>query len=291
MTTMNQKSNNNILVLDGYNLIYRARYSGRNTGEFTTVFNFFRSLRSIIEKFNPDLCYFVLEGRPVKRLAIDSNYKGQRTYHNKDNFQEQRRKIIEITKNLLPIVVVKHDDYECDDIANFLANEKHADDNAIIISTDTDFIQSINEKTRVFNPVKKDYFQSPNYNYIMWKSLVGDKSDNIIGFSGIGNKKAIKLLENKEKLEDFLSIEENNQKFLRNNTMIKFHDLNDDINEIKYYNKILSEGQINWEQIKSEFSFMGFKSIVEKEKSWNKFKETFEKLLKGERYVRGSATA
>lgn len=291
MTITNQKSNDNILVLDGYNLIYRARYSGRNTGEFTTVFNFFRSLRSIIEKFNPDLCYFVLEGRPVKRLSIDSNYKGQRIYHNKDNFQEQRRKIIEITKNLLPVIVVKHDDYECDDVANFLANEKHVNDIVTIVSTDTDFIQSINEKTRVFNPIKKDYFQSPDYDYVMWKSLVGDKSDNIIGFTGIGNKKAIKLLENKEKLEDFLSSEENSQKFARNNTMIKFHDLNDDINEIKYYNKILIEGYINWEQIKSEFSFMGFKSIVEKEKSWNKFKDTFEKLLEGEKNVRSSATA
>lgn len=289
--TTTQTKNKNILVLDGYNLIYRARYSGRNTGEFTTVFNFFRSLRLIIENFNPDLCYLVLEGRPVKRLNIDANYKGQRTYHDKDNFQSQRRKIIEITRKLLPIVIVKHDEYECDDVANFLANVKHCDDNVTIISTDTDFIQSINENTNVFNPVKKDYFQKTEYDYVMWKSLVGDKSDNIIGFHGIGNKKAVQLLENREKLEEFLSVKENNQKFLKNNTMIKFHNLSCDINEIKYHCEVLEKGHIDWDQVRFEFTSMGFKSIVEKEKSWNKFKETFENLLKGDRYVRNSITA
>ena len=42
-----------ILLLDGYNLIYRARYSF-NRGEFGTVFSFFRSLRPLVDKFKPD---------------------------------------------------------------------------------------------------------------------------------------------------------------------------------------------------------------------------------------------
>ena len=40
----------NILLLDGYNLIYRARYSGMNKGEYSTIFNFFRGVRPLIEK-------------------------------------------------------------------------------------------------------------------------------------------------------------------------------------------------------------------------------------------------
>lgn len=85
-----------VLILDGYNLLYRARYSGMNKGDFSTIFNFFRSLRPLIEKFNPDTAYFVLEGMPKKRLELLSEYKGQREYHNKDNFSQQRRDIIEI---------------------------------------------------------------------------------------------------------------------------------------------------------------------------------------------------
>ena len=76
----------NILLLDGYNLIYRARYSGMNKGNHSTVFNFFRGIRPLVEKFNPDIAYFVLEGTPVQRLNLDPNYKGQRVYNDKDDF-------------------------------------------------------------------------------------------------------------------------------------------------------------------------------------------------------------
>ena len=47
-----------VLILDGYNLLYRARYSGMNKGDDSTIFNFFRSLRPLIEKFDPDTAYF-----------------------------------------------------------------------------------------------------------------------------------------------------------------------------------------------------------------------------------------
>ena len=84
----------NVLLLDGYNLLYRAR-SGFMKGDNPIIFNFFRSLRPLIEKFNPDIAYFVLEGRPKARLAQDKNYKAQRVYHDRDDFNRQRNKIIE----------------------------------------------------------------------------------------------------------------------------------------------------------------------------------------------------
>ena len=95
------KKKMNILLLDAYNLIYRARYSGMNKGDHSTVFNFFRGLRPLVEKFKPDMAYFVLEGMPKKRLSLDPNYKGQRTYDNKDGFREQRKQIINIMKDFL----------------------------------------------------------------------------------------------------------------------------------------------------------------------------------------------
>ena len=96
-----------ILILDGYNLIYRARYSGMNKGEYSVIFNFFRSLRPLVEKFSPDQVYMVLEGKPVKRLEMDPDYKGQRVYHNDDNFNEQRRSIISILEKFYPINIIK----------------------------------------------------------------------------------------------------------------------------------------------------------------------------------------
>ena len=78
-----------------------------NKGEYSTIFNFFRSLRPLVEKFAPDYVYFVLEGRPKKRLEMSPDYKGQRTYHNKDNFNEQRNQIIDIMAKYYPIQILR----------------------------------------------------------------------------------------------------------------------------------------------------------------------------------------
>lgn len=265
----------NILILDGYNLIYRARYSGMNKGNYSTVFNFFRGIRPLVEKFSPDITYFVLEGMPKKRLEVDPDYKGQRVYTNDDNFSEQRREIINLVKSKIPFVTVRHPDYECDDIVNYLARNKHSQDKVTIISSDTDFIQSINENVSLYNPVRKSFVEKPKYDYVAWKSLVGDKSDNIIGFKGIGNKRAQSLLDSPEKLNDFLSESNNKEKFDTNNFMIKFHDLNkEDLTNIETtFNK-----EFNWNSLKEVFAKYEFNSLVNKENTWNKYVKTFSNL-------------
>lgn len=263
----------NILLLDGYNLMYRARYSGMNKGDFSTIFNFFRGLRPLIEKFNPDKAYFVLEGMPVKRLEADPEYKGQRVYNNKDNFREQRKEIVRTLKDYFPIQIVKHDDYECDDIIGFFAN-KFKNDNVTIISSDTDFIQCISENVTLYNPVRKSNISKPEYDYILWKSLKGDASDNIEGFKGVGDKKAIKLCENKDLLSKFLDSEEKEEKLKHNQFMIKLHEIENDEGFI-YYS---TPTHCDWDKLKEEFSNMEFSSIVSKEKTWKKFKNTFNKL-------------
>ncbi len=264
-----------VLLLDGYNLIYRARYSGMNKGEYSSIFNFFRGLRPLVEKFSPDICYFVLEGRPVKRLNENADYKGQRVYHDKDNFRSQKREIIRILKNYFPLIVAKHDDYECDDIINYLANNKHKEDMTTIVSSDTDFIQSINENTLLYNPVRKSFIDGVEYNYVSWKSLVGDKSDNIIGFKGIGDKKALKLISNNTRFEEFLSNEDNKAKYENNFFMIKFHDIEDDKEDIAF----LVNKKSCWEGLKKEFINFEFSSIIAKDKTWEKYVKTFNYLF------------
>jgi DNA polymerase I len=263
-----------VLLLDGYNLIYRARYSNMNKGEYSTIFNFFRSVRPLIEKFDPDLCYFVLEGRPKKRLEVSSDYKGQRVYHDKDNFNAQRKEIIRIVRNYFPFKIARHEDYECDDVIGYLASDVHEEDDTTIISSDTDFIQSINEKVSVYSPVKKEFLEKTDYDYVKWKALVGDKSDNIEGFSRVGDKTAQKLLSNKEDFERFLLKENNQKKFDQNVFMIKFHDLTLDKNNIQY----TLPNNIVWKELKEVFVNYSFNSIIGKEKTWTKYINTFSKL-------------
>ena len=264
----------NILILDGYNLFYRARYSGMNRGEYSTIFNFFRGLRPLVEKFNPSKIYCVLEGVPRRRLELLKEYKGQREYHDKDNFSGQRKEIVRILKEYFPIQLVRHPDFECDDIAAHLAEMHSAkNDNVTIVSSDTDFIQSISDNIALYNPVKKSFVNRPEYDYIIWKALRGDASDNIEGFKGIGDKRAKALLEDGVKLKDFLQGTEGNlEKFKVNVNLIRFHKLNEEEQEeIEWF----ETNDLNPVGLKEEFTNMKFNSIIGKETTWNKYTNTF----------------
>ena len=263
-----------VLLLDGYNLLYRAR-SGFKKGENPIVFNFFRSIRPIVERFSPDKVYFVIEGVPKQRLESQASYKGNRVYHDRDDFQRQKRKIIKILKEDFPVEVVRHPDFECDDVIAYLVTEKHASDKCTIVSSDTDFIQLLNQRDDldIFNPVSKKFIEKPGFDYVTWKALCGDKSDNIIGFQGVGDKTAQKLLEDNSALSAFLSEEPGRkEKFLHNVGMIKFHCLLDDAGCIESW-----EEQYSWDKIRTCFENMGFKLML-KPSTWAKYVETFDNL-------------
>ena len=263
-----------ILLVDGYNMLHRAR-SGWVKGDNPVVFNFFRSLRATIEKFNPDIVYFVLEGRPIRRLEALSEYKGNREHHDRDDFIRQRRFIVSLLKERFPVRVVRHPEFECDDVLAALANVTHADDDVIVISSDTDFYQllSAQRSIELYNPVKKEFIDPPGYDYVTWKALRGDSSDNIPGIRGVGNKRAQALVENPEALQKFLENESNRQTFQRNVDLIRFHDL--DTNHMAALER--SEPKIDWSDVKSTFDEMKFFAITNP-KSWSKFTSTFDRL-------------
>ena len=73
----------------------------------------------------------------------------------------------------------------------------HLDDNTVILSSDTDFIQILNlypDNVKLYNPISKSYRQNTDYDYVAWKAMVGDRADNIPGVKGIGKKTANKIL-------------------------------------------------------------------------------------------------
>jgi DNA polymerase-1 len=265
-----------VLLLDGYNLIYRAR-NGFYKGDNACVYSFFRSLRVLIEKFVPDKAYFVLEGRPKQRLELDKNYKGTRVHEKDENFSRQRSFIIDLLKARFPIEVVRHANYECDDVLAYLI-EEHPDAKCTVVSTDTDFLQLYNQHTNVeiYNPVKKKVADPPDCEYVVWKALRGDTADNISGFKGIGDKRAYALVSDPGALATFLAEggEERYNKFAHNMLLIRFHQLKPE--EIEQLER--SGQEINWEAVREEFDKMKFNSIIN-DKSWDKFVSTFNTLL------------
>ena len=111
-----------ILIIDGLNLIYRARVAMQDA-EHGCTFAALRSIRSLVERFKPDVAYFVMEGVPRRRIeASEGTYKAQRTGMD-DTFRNQKRQITDIISRHLPVIVTRHADYEADDVIAHLAQK------------------------------------------------------------------------------------------------------------------------------------------------------------------------
>lgn len=265
-----------VLLLDASNLIYRARYSAKfsREGDAAIVYSFFRSLRPLIEKFDPDICYFVRDGRPSDRLEIFPEYKGNRIKDFDESFSSQKKMIEEIVRNHFPIIACQNKEVEADDLIACLVLGQHKNDECVIISSDTDFIQLLQDHDCcvLYNPISKKFRQPPEYDYLTWKALRGDSSDNIPGIPRVGDKTAAKLAENPQQLKEFLEKDLNHKKiYERNKELISFRSSPD------LENTFLSEKKSNFEEVREIFSSLNFNSMVN-QKSWKKYVDTFERI-------------
>lgn len=271
-----------ILCLDFMNQCHRAR-SGFQMGPAPVVFNFFRQFKALVDEFKPNRVYVVLEGRPVQRYELLPEYKATRKVEESDpkyaelqKFFKQKDQVVDLLSKYFPVSVVRHPTSECDDTIYNLIQRSTTAIPWTVVSNDTDFIQLIQEYShvKVWNPIKKEFLESPNdYDYITWKSLRGDGSDNIPGIRGIGDKTAADLASDPEKLSNFLSDDINSSQFQRNYELISFRKWSDD----ERLELTSSSPSQSWQDVKDVFEGYGFKSIT-KEGSWEKFTKTFDQL-------------
>ena len=288
-----------LLLLDTQNLLHRAR-SGFKKGDHYVVYNFFRALRPLVERFVPDQIAFVLEGTPHRRIAQQPDYKGTRvSLSTLDEVDPRRKELesfyrqVETAMQLLyclPVGVVRNLNHECDDtIANLAWSAvEDLDAEVTIVSTDTDFIQLLdNERIRLFNPVKKEFVTHDwvGEDYVIWKALIGDGSDNIKGFDGVGPKIASKMIcEDTNDQEELESVRlwskhvfevADRERYNHNIDMIRFETFTDaewDQNEV-----LSAGGDFDWEDLHDGFTALGFKSMTN-DSTWKKYRGTFEKL-------------
>lgn len=272
------------LLLDANNLLFRARHAcARRSYDNVIIHTFFRSLKPIIARFEPDYVYFVLDGYPKKRMALQPEYKGTRKYHDKDGFRAQRKEAIQMIKDTVPFVTIRHPETEADDIIADLALRCiPADHQKIVVSSDTDFIQLCQDasNTTLYNPIKKDFREAPVYPYAKWKALRGDSADNITGISGIGNKRAAALLEGSNLEEYFIKKPEAREKYHENLEMIRLTALDDD--ERKCIEFSFPKDTI--EALRTTFTALKFKSMIT-DKAWGNYSAPFMELRDGRKYI------
>jgi len=126
------------------------------------------------------------------------------------------------------------------------------------------------ETCRLYNPIKKSFVQEPDYDYVTWKALRGDATDNIPGIPGCGDKTATKLVKDPQMMTEYLQQKPNRQQiFERNVNLIRLVDFSDNYSDAEIH-----EGNADWEELSDLLDQMGLDSML-KEKTWNKYVQTF----------------
>ena len=213
--------NNRVLIVDGLNLYLRAfavngalNDNGVPVGGLT---GFLRSLAYAIREVNPTRVIVVYDGQggSQRRRKIHPDYKANRkpgkritrwdafkdAREEKDAMKIQFSRLIEYL-DFLPINVISIDKIEADDTIAYIAHTL-LDEDVTILSADQDFLQLVDERITVWSPTKKKFYTPrmveadygvPAHNFLMYKVLMGDKSDNIEGVKGLGPKKLPKII-------------------------------------------------------------------------------------------------
>jgi DNA polymerase-1 len=272
-----------ILVIDGSNLLHRSR-SGFTKGEHAVCYNFFRAIRALVEQFDPTRVYFVTDGHPKKRLERFAEYKANRKISPTDAkklaekafVQRQFNEITQLLAECFPVSVIRHPDHEADDVIYNIIKRSSSAVPFTVVSNDSDFTQLLVEFPYVtlYNPMTKKNVEIPDYDYVLWKSLRGDGSDNIPGIPGIGDKRAETLARDPASLEAYLS--KNPKAFTKlneNKDLIKFFDFEpDEIDKLES-----SSPTRDWSKLRQAFETWEFQSML-KEPTWSKYVSTFDKL-------------
>ena len=218
-----RKELSSILIIDGLNTFLRSftminhlNPDGHHIGGLT---GFLKSVGYAIRMADPTKVVIVFDGvgGSSARRNLYPEYKTNRNANRMTNYSiftskdeetesinNQMSRLIQYLQ-CLPVTIIGIDGLEADDIIGYLANKFQTYEETArvtIMSADKDFLQLVSDKVHCYSPTKKkiytpkdvleEYGVSSN-NFLNYKILMGDQSDNIPGISGLGPKKLIKL--------------------------------------------------------------------------------------------------
>jgi DNA polymerase-1 len=197
------------LLVDGNNLFkigfhgVRDLYSdGDHLGG---IYHFINILRRFLEEHDHDKVVVFWDSNSSIRKSIYPQYKANRRQDmNEDKYQSYLNQQSRIKEYLEEIFIrqVEMINNEADDLIAYYCKVA-VEEQIIIFSADKDLTQLINENISIYSPVSKQYFKTgdniiinkveiPHYNVLLCKIFTGDKSDNIDGIEGLGEKTLIK---------------------------------------------------------------------------------------------------
>ena len=210
-----------IILVDGNNLLFRSYYATAYNGNFmknskgfptNALFGFANMMNKIIDEENPTYIMVAFDkGKTFRHDKYDFYKQGRIETPNELKLQFPKAKEL---LNAMGIKYYEIDNYEADDIIGTFAEYCNKDPKFIgtIISSDKDLLQLISNDIDIKLLKQKDYLRynedtfKKEYgikpiNIIDLKALMGDASDNIPGVKGIGEKTALKLLQEYKTLD------------------------------------------------------------------------------------------
>jgi 5'-3' exonuclease len=218
------------LLLDLPSIYYRAFYALPEsiTNEAGQPANAIRGSLSIINTITTDyaageiIAALDIDWRPQWRVKLLPQYKANRVVKDDhfeqvdetpDSLSDQIPHLIEILKQL-NVKIVGKSNYEADDCLSTLATNNT---NALIVTGDKDLLQLINKKNRIdiyllsdkTNPIWNferfvKHFGFEPAQYLDYAVLRGDPSDGLPGVSKVGEKTAMKLIQEFQSIDNLL---------------------------------------------------------------------------------------
>jgi len=219
-------SKKRLFLLDAYALIFRGYYALiknpriNSKGEDTSaIMGFMNSLFDVIKREKPDhLAVCFDKGGSKERTELFPQYKANRL-ETPDAIKLAVPYIQEILKAMhIPVVVLEG--LEADDIIGTLAKQAEKEDYQVFMVTpDKDFGQLVSENIFMYRParmgngieiwgipeIQKRFGVERPEQVIDYLGMMGDASDNIPGLPGVGEKTAIKFLEEFGSMENLLA--------------------------------------------------------------------------------------
>ena len=255
-----QGLNEHVLIIDGLNNFIRTwavspatNADGQHIGG---IVGFLQTIGLAIRTIMPTRVIIAFDGKggSARRKKIFPEYKAGRKPLKRpnrvegltdeseaENMRRQFRRLVEYL-DCLPVTVITMENIEADDTIAYISKQVLKNSKVTIMSTDKDFYQIINDRISVWSPTKKviydrkrleDEFEILAENFVYYRIIDGDKSDNISGVRGLGlktiRKKFPLLVDTKiVNIDDFLNVTqliEHKDILLRNYRLMQLHNV------------------------------------------------------------------
>lgn len=202
-----------VLLIDGMNLFVRswAAFPQMSSHGYQIggCVGFLKTLQRLVREMQPSgVCIAWEGGGSQRRRKLFPEYKlnrkpeklnrfyGDDIPDSEDNKKHQLVSLLNMLKHV-PVCQAYVPNCEGDDIVAFLCKGPFKDAEKIIVSSDKDLLQLLDDKTKVYSTHKKKFVTSDDVlkeyrihvnNFAIAKALCGDTSDNVPGVKGLGYK-------------------------------------------------------------------------------------------------------